>query len=265
MELLAGTSGYSYKEWKGPFYPEKLPQTGMLAYYAGRLPAVEINNTFYRLPRASVLETWADQVPDGFRFAIKASRRITHFKRLLEAEDETGYLLRTVATLGDRLGVLLFQLPPNARLDLERLTKFLEVLPQGTRAAFEFRHTSWCQDEVYERLRERDCAWVVVDNAPSDSADAMPNTLVSTASWGYLRLRGADYDRADLADWASRIAAQGWERAFVFFKHEDEGEGPKLAASFLEIAGRAEQRKPAAHKAGRKRATGRETARGGEA
>ena len=266
MELLAGTSGYSYKEWKGPFYPEKLPAAAMLAYYGQHLPAVEINNTFYRLPRASVLANWAEQVPQDFRFAIKASRRITHFKRLREADDETGYLLRTTETLGERLGVILFQLPPKTKMDLPRLEKFLELLPAGMPAAFEFRHDSWAHDEVYACLRARDCAWVVVDEDAEDSDESDdsgdrsggPGALVSTASWGYLRLRRSSYERADLADWASRIQTQGWERAFVFFKHEDAGAGPGLAASFLEIAGRAAERKSTAPV--RKKGTRRKTA-----
>ncbi len=240
MELLAGTSGYSYKEWKGPFYPEKLAAAEMLAYYAGRLPAVEINNTFYRLPRVNVLATWAEQVPEPFRFAIKASRRITHFKRLVEAGEETGYLLRATETLGERLGVILFQLPPNLKRDLERLQKFLELLPPGTPAAFEFRNESWADDEVYDCLRSFDCAWVVADS------DDAAGRMIRTASWGYLRLRGSRYERADLARWANQIQSQDWTRAFVFFKHEDEGAGPEMAANFLEIAERAETRKPAA-------------------
>ncbi len=238
MKLSVGTSGYSYKEWKGPFYPADLPAGEMLGYYAERLPAVEINNTFYRLPRGSVLETWAGSVPEGFRFAIKASRRITHFKRLKETDDETGYLLRTVQVLGDRLGVILFQLPPKLGVDVPRLEAFLELLPEGTRAAFEFRHPSWADEEVYARLRARNCALVHVDAEDQEAGDP-----VATASFGYLRLRRPGYERADLAAWAQRVAAPGWDEAFVFFKHEDEGAGPALATSFLELAERAGLRK----------------------
>ncbi len=239
MELRTGTSGFSYKEWKGSFYPEDLPAQEMLGFYAGRLPAVEINNTFYRLPRASLLESWAEQVPEGFRFAIKASRRITHFKRLAaSAADETAYLLETTARLGPKLGVLLFQLPPNAKADVERLEAFLALLPSGTRAAFEFRHPSWLDDRVHDLLRARDMATVVVD-----SEDAEEPALLATAGWGYLRLRRSAYTRESLAAWVGRIQAQAWREAFVFFKHEDAGAGPALAASFLELGERAAQRK----------------------
>ena len=233
MKLSVGTSGYSYKEWKGPFYPEKLAAQDMLPYYAERLSAVEINNTFYRMPKTSVVESWRDQVPDGFRFSIKASRRITHFKRLKEADDETGYLLQTTAALGDRLGVLLFQLPPNLKADVERLAKFLELLPEGTPAAFEFRHESWRDQAVHACLRERGCALVHVDDEDRTLED-----IVSTGAFGYLRLRRPDYAPDDLAAWAARIAAQDWTEAFVFFKHEDAGAGPRMAADFAGVFGR---------------------------
>jgi uncharacterized protein YecE (DUF72 family) len=240
MECRVGTSGYSYKAWRGPFYPEKLPAKEMLRFYAGRLPAVEINNTFYRLPKPSVLESWSDQVPEGFRFSIKASRRITHLKRLKRTEDETGYLLRTTESLGERLGAILFQLPPNLPLDLPRLEAFLELLPEKARAAFEFRHPSWAEDKVYRCLRARDCALAIVDGA-----DDPEPALIRTASWGYLRLRRPGYERADLATWMQRIRSQGWDEVFVFFKHEDKGAGPELAARFLEVAERTEERKGA--------------------
>jgi uncharacterized protein YecE (DUF72 family) len=240
VELFAGTSGFAYREWVGPFYPEGLATSEMLRFYAEHLPAVEINNTFYRLPRASVLESWAAQVPEGFRFALKASQRITHRKRLKDVAEETGYLLRTASALGPKLGAILFQLPPNLRLDLERLDRFLELLPPGARAALEFRHPSWRDAAVAERLRARDVALVAVDaeDAPAEGDPA-------TAGFGYLRLRRPGYERAELAAWASRIAAQGWSQAFVFFKHEDAGAGPRLAGEFLALAARAAERKPA--------------------
>jgi uncharacterized protein YecE (DUF72 family) len=240
MKLSVGTSGYSYKEWKGPFYPEKLAARDMLSFYAEKLPAVEINNTFYRMPKTSVLETWRSQVGPDFRFAIKASRRITHFKRLVEAQEETQFLLGNTTALGAHLGVLLFQLPPNLKADVPRLEQFLELLPDGTRAAFEFRHPSWSDEAVHALLRARDAALVQVD-----SEDAPAGELIATAGFGYLRLRRPGYDRADLAGWAQRIREQGWEEAFVFFKHEDEGAGPRMAAEFLEVAARAGERKGA--------------------
>lgn len=254
MQLRTGTSGYSYDEWTGPFYPEKLKAAERLQFYAERLPSVEINNTFYRLPRASVLENWCAQVPESFRFVIKASRRITHFKRLKGTEDETAYLLKTLGTLGERLGCVLFQLPPNLKQDLPRLEAFLELLPQGTRAAFEFRHPSWAEDDTFARLRDRGLAWVVAEAEEDDDETA----IVSTADWGYLRLRRSDYSHADLSAWAERVRATGWDEAFVFFKHEDAGAGPRLAAEFLEIGGRVLTRKrPAARRpAARKREAG---------
>ena len=238
MRLSVGTSGFSYAEWKGPFYPADLPASGMLGYYAERLPAVEINNTFYRLPRRSVLEGWAAQVPEGFRFAIKASQRITHLKRLKDVADETRYLLDVTQALGERLGVLLFQLPPNLKLDPERFERFLELLPAGTRAAFEFRHPSWVDPRVLDRLRERACAWVVTEAEEG----AAPDCLI-TAPWTYLRLRRPAYSREELAAWATRLLARDLSEAFVFFKHEDAGTGPKLAAEFLELAERAGRRR----------------------
>jgi uncharacterized protein YecE (DUF72 family) len=231
MKLHVGTSGYSYKEWKGNFYPEDLPAKEMLAYYSQQLPAVEINNTFYRLPQPGMIENWKAQVPARFRFSIKASQRITHIKRINNVAEETKYLLETCALLEKRLGVVLFQLPPNLKKDTERLTKFLELLPPEARAAFEFRHESWFDDEVFGLLRNRDCALVVSDT------DEKPLTeIISTARWGYLRLRRTVYEENDLAAWLKRVQEQKWKDAFVFFKHEDEGTGPKLAARFLELA-----------------------------
>jgi uncharacterized protein YecE (DUF72 family) len=232
VELYVGTSGYSYKEWKGSFYPEDLPAKEMLRYYGERLSAVEINNTFYRLPKVSVLESWAEQVPDRFRFSIKASRRITHFARLKsEARDPTEYLLSTVDTLGTRLGAVLFQLPPNLKADAARLAAFLEMLPDDTPAAFEFRHESWTHDEVHDLLRARGMALVCADTEETDEDEA----LVETGSWGYLRLRRPGYSDEDLARWADRLRDTGWDHAFVFFKHEDEGAGPRMAGRFSEI------------------------------
>jgi uncharacterized protein YecE (DUF72 family) len=240
MKIHAGTSGYSYKEWCGPFYPEKTAPADMLGFYGERLPTVEINNTFYRLPQLSVLESWASQVPESFRFVIKASRRITHIKRLKEVGDETAYLLRTVASLGDKLGALLFQLPPNLQCDLGRLDAFLELLPPGTRAAFEFRHPSWRDAAVRERLRAHDFALVVVDDEEQEATEIEP-----TARWGYLRLRRPVYAATELRCWADRIQAQDWTEAFAFFKHEDAGAGPRMAAEFLAMLGEPAKRAPA--------------------
>jgi uncharacterized protein YecE (DUF72 family) len=226
MNLHVGTSGFSFKEWKGTFYPEDLPADAMLRYYGERLATVEINNTFYRLPKESMLAGWAEEVPPTFRFAVKASRRITHIKRLREADSETEYLLRVVRSLGERLGPVLFQLPPNLKLDLPRLQAFLGLLPRDVRAAFEFRHETWFVPEVFSALRQHGAALAV-----DDSEDLAPACLIEpTADWGYLRLRRQDYATADLISWARKIAASPWTDAFVFFKHEDAGIGPRLAA-----------------------------------
>ncbi len=231
MNLHVGTSGYSYKEWKGNFYPEDLPAKEMLSYYSRRLPAVEINNTFYRLPQPTMVENWRDQVPENFRFSVKATQRITHIKRLKNCADETKYLIETAALLGERLGVILFQLPPNSKKDAERLRDFLGLLPNDKRAAFEFRHESWFNDEVFGLLRSKNCACVVSDT------DEKPLTeIVSTADWGYLRLRKTNYEASDLVAWMKRVQDQKWNDAFIFFKHEDEGVGPKLAKEFLALA-----------------------------
>ncbi len=231
MKLHVGTSGYSYKEWKGNFYPEDLPAKEMLSYYSRRLPAVEINNTFYRLPQATMIENWKEQVPDEFRFSIKATQRITHIKRLNNVVEETKYLLDTSGLLGERLGVVLFQLPPNMKKDSGRLKLFLELLPSDARAAFEFRHETWFDEEIFDLLRNKVCALVV-----SDTDDKPLSEIISTAGWGYLRLRRTAYDENDLADWMKRVEDQKWKDAFVFFKHEDEGIGPKLAAQFLKLS-----------------------------
>jgi uncharacterized protein YecE (DUF72 family) len=230
MRLSVGTSGFSYKEWKGSFYPDDLPATEMLRYYSAKLPAVEINNTFYRMPRSSVLESWLEQVGGPFRFVLKASRRITHFKRLNDTVDETDYLFSTAAALGDHLGAVLFQLPPNMKKDAERLSEFLRLIPKGYRAAMEFRHDSWFDDEVLGLLGAHDVALCA---AETDEKEAPAK--IDTATWGYARLRRTEYDDEQLLAWASRIAEQEWEEAFVFFKHEGAGTGPRLAARFLEL------------------------------
>ncbi len=238
MLYLAGTSGFSYKAWCGSFYPERIAPGEMLEYYAQRLPACEIDNTFYRMPRAEVLAGWASQVPADFRFAIKASRRITHFKRLKDAGEETAYLLRVVRELGPRLGGLLFQLPPNLKKDRDRLARFLDLLPAEVPAAFEFREPSWFEADTLELLRERGRPLCVVDgldNAGAASGAAAAPAIAATADWGYLRLRRESYDDDALRAWARGIAATGWTRALVFFKHEDEGAAPALARRFLDL------------------------------
>lgn len=226
MRVAVGTSGYAYKEWKGTFYPEKLPQDQMLRYYGEQFPTVEINNTFYRMPSEKVVMNWASQVPDTFQFVLKASQRITHQKRLQDAGEELGYFLKTASVLGPRLGPTLFQLPPNFKKDVPRLEAFLALLPKRWRAAVEFRHPSWYDEEVFTALRNHG---VALCGADTDDEDAR---VVVTADWGYLRLRRVTYGEAELAGWAQRVLAQPWEEAFVFFKHEDAGTGPALARQF---------------------------------
>jgi uncharacterized protein YecE (DUF72 family) len=239
VKVAVGTSGFAYKEWRGTFYPADLKEADFLAFYAGRLGAVEINNTFYRMPKESLLADWAARVPEHFTFVLKAPQKITHLKRLRDAGEEVGYFLRTANVLGPRLGPTLFQLPPNLKQDLPRLRDFLALIPRTWRAAFEFRHPSWLADDTYALLREHGAAQVCAEMAPPPGEpDAAAPPLVPTASRGYLRLRRADYTAADLAAWAERIAAQPWDAAFVFFKHEDAGTGPRLAAEFGALVNR---------------------------
>jgi uncharacterized protein YecE (DUF72 family) len=234
VKLWVGTSGYSYKAWLGNFYPERLAPKEMLRFYASRLPSVEINNTFYRLPKESVLLSWAEQAPAEFRFVLKAPQKITHVKRLKEAGAEVEYLFRVGRALGSNAGAVLFQLPPHLRKDIERLKNFLPLLPDDGAVAFEFRHPSWFDDEVFACLRARNCALCAVETDESDGS-----SLIATATWGYVRLRRSEYSRADLLRWKERIFSQRWDHAYIFFKHEDEGIGPKLAAEFLDLVGTA--------------------------
>ena len=230
MRLLAGTSGYAFKEWKGVFYPPELSDDGWLGYYAGKFPTVEINNTFYRLPKQDVLRDWASRVPEQFTFAIKASQRITHFARLKpECADALDFLLRNTSVLGERLGPTLFQLPPNMQKDLPRLRGFLGLLPPGRRFTIEFRHESWFDEDVLTALREHDVALCVGEQEDF----ACP--VHATASWGYLRLHRLDYDPASLGKWAAGVGAQEWSDAYVYFKHDEGvGSGPPAVDAFLE-------------------------------
>ncbi len=226
MRILAGTSGYSYPAWKGSFYPPGLPASRMLAAYADRLPVVEINATFYRMPQARTLATWRAGVPEGFVFALKGPQRITHQKRLAGAGDDVGFFLGAAAELGSGLGPVLWQLPPTLRKDLPRLREFLDLLPRGGRFAFEFRHDSWLADDVLAALAQAGAALCIADD------ESRTTPLVATAGFGYLRLRRQDYDEAALARWAETVRGQPWNDAFVFFKHEDEARGPEYALRF---------------------------------
>jgi len=215
--LLAGASGYSYKEWCGAFYPEKMKPAEMLAWYAEHLPTVEINNTFYRMPKSEMLRDWAAATPEHCRFAIKASRRITHIARLKSeaAAESVNYLYSKLVDLGDKRGPVLFQLPPNLKKDLPRLNDFLQMLPADHRATVEFRNDTWFEDDTYDALKRAGVALCL-----SEREDNAPPLLVATASWGYVRLRLEQYSDDDLADWAARLAATDWSAIHVYFMHE---------------------------------------------
>jgi len=231
-KVLAGASGYSFKEWKGSFYPEDQKPDGMLAFYAERLPTVEINNTFYRMPKTSVLETWAATTPADFRFSIKASRRITHLSRLKvdSVADPLQFLYRTLAALGAKRGPVLFQLPPNLKKDLPRLTAFLQLLPSDHRAAFEFRNDSWFADDVYDALTSAGAALCL-----SEREDNAPPPLVETAPWGYVRLRLENYAEDDLRRWAKTLESASWDTAHVYFMHEPTA--PTYAKALMAFCG----------------------------
>ena len=215
--LLAGASGYSFKEWKGSFYPEKIKAEDMLPFYAQHLPTVEINNTFYRMPGVDMLKAWVAATPEHFRFAIKASRRITHIARLKAeaAADSVEYLYRNLTALGAKRGPVLFQLPPNLKKDLPRLEAFLSLLPDDHRAAFEFRNESWFADDVYDALKAAGASLCL-----SEREDNAPPPLVETAPWGYVRLRLETYSDDELAQWARRLEATSWREIHAYFMHE---------------------------------------------
>lgn len=223
--IYIGTSGYNYPEWKGSFYPADLPAAKMLPYYAERFGTVEINYTFYRMPNAKLVDGWAKQTPDPFRLTLKAPRRITHDRKLKETGDLVRGFCDVAATLGPRLGALLFQLPPTFKCDLAVFDDFLQTLPPKLTAAFEFRHASWLQDDVYERLRQRNLALCIADAADRSTP------IVETADYGYLRLRDEGYEAADIQRWADELRARAstWKETFVYFKHEDEGKGALFA------------------------------------
>lgn len=225
MRYLIGTSGYNYPEWRGSFYPEKFSTSKMLAYYAERFNTVEVNYTFYRIPTPALLEGWSKGTPDDFTFTLKAPRRITHDAKLQRVEDLTQTFCKTATTLGSKLGVLLFQLPPTFKRDDAVLAQFIDLLPEGTRAAFEFRHESWHDEAVFEALRRRNLALCVADS------ERMSTPVVATADYSYFRLRDEGYQPADVERWGSTISGLSGPRdAFVYFKHEEQGKGPEFAA-----------------------------------
>jgi uncharacterized protein YecE (DUF72 family) len=225
MAIWVGTSGYNYPEWKGSFYPEKLPAAKMLPYYAERFPTVEINYTFYRAPTEKILNGWNQATPERFRLTLKAPKRITHDARLRNCADPVRLFLETAATLGPKLGALLFQLPPNLKKDLTLFDAFLDTFPPRVCAAFEFRHESWFDEEIYARLRARNLALCIADS------DKLSTPVVATADYGYFRLRDEGYTPDDIKRWADAIAREtaSCKDVYVYFKHEDEGKGPEFA------------------------------------
>jgi uncharacterized protein YecE (DUF72 family) len=233
MKFWIGTSGFQYAEWKGNFYPEDLPAAKMLSFYAERLSTTEINYTFHRIPAAKTIDNWKAQTPEEFRFALKAPQKITHWSKLRDCADTLGYFCKVISGLGERQGPVLFQLPPNFKKDADVLSSFLRELP-SIRAAFEFRHASWFDDEVFEILKARNVALCIADT------DAIATPKKITADYGYLRLRRADYVKSDVEHWSEFVRDQksNWKDAFVYFKHEESGIGPKLAAQMMELLSR---------------------------
>ena len=221
--LHLGTSGWSYPEWKGKFYPAKIAGDDMLPFYARHFDAVELNNSFYRLPKPEAMAKWRDAVPDGFRFAIKAPRQITHIRRLKDVAEPVQRFLEVAAGMAGRVGPILFQLPPNMKADLERLAALLALLPKAQQVAFEFRHESWLEPPVFDVLREHDAALCL---AEPDEAVA---PLLPASGFVYLRLRKTDYTDAELAAWRAKLdalVADGRD-VYCFFKHESQAKGPE--------------------------------------
>jgi len=231
--VWVGTSGYNYPEWKGSFYPADLAAKKMLPYYAARFPTVEINYTFYRMPTETLVAGWAGQVPSPYRFTLKAPRRITHDSRLKDAGDSVARFTGVAATLGDKLGTLLFQLPPFLRKDVALLEGFLPQLPSGTRAAFEFRHASWFDEDVFSRLQDRNIAVCIADS------EKLSTPVRITADYAYFRLRDEGYQPDDIRRWADTVATStsGCKDVFVYFKHEESGKGPEFARLLMEHLG----------------------------
>jgi len=229
MSTWIGTSGYNYPEWKGTFYPEKLPAAKMLPYYAERFPTVEINYTFYRAPNERILEGWSRATPEVFRLTLKAPKRITHDRRLRDCGEPVRQFLETAAVLGPKLGALLFQLPPNLKKDIGLLEAFLETFPPRVCAAFEFRHESWLDEEVYARLRARNLALCVADS------ERLSTPIVLTADYGYFRLRDEGYTSADIERWGEVIRERtaACREVFVYFKHEESGKGPAFGRALM--------------------------------
>ncbi len=228
MEAFIGTSGYQYAQWSETFYPGDLKEQQYLRFYGQHLKSVEINNTFYRLPREQVIQAWAGEVPQDFRFSIKASQRITHHRLLgTDSIGELEYLLANTALLGPRLGALFFQTPRSFRPDFKRLEDFLHLFAPNVPAVFEFRNDRWRQEKTYELLGNHNYAWCIADT------DQKKADIISTADWGYIRLRRSGYTEEQMRRWIDLIHEQAWKRVFVFFKHSAQSSlSPVLAQQF---------------------------------
>lgn len=227
--IHAGTSGYSYPEWKGSFYPEKLPQSKFLEFYAGKFSTVEINNTFYRFPAAKLLEGWRDGTPEGFTFAVKANQGITHRGRLHNVDELTRDFIDRCRLLEGKLGPILFQLPPNFKRDDERLQNFLDILDPRLRYAFEFRHASWFDDAVFAALSDSGAALCVSEG------DTLDTPRLATGKFVYVRLRKEEYADAEMADWHAWMTGQAEEgrEVFTYLKHDEAGTSPEYALRLL--------------------------------
>ncbi|CAN5140331.1 DUF72 domain-containing protein [soil metagenome] len=231
MNVWIGTSGFQYPEWKGTFYPEKMPTAKMLPYYAERFSTTEVNYTFHRIPSAKTIDNWCSATPDRFQFSLKAPQKVTHFAKLRNCADTLRYFFEVVSSLERKLGPVLYQLPPSLKKDAELLAAFLQDLPPRMRCAFEFRHESWFDDGVFELLRKANVALCLADS------EKLTTPLVATADYGYLRLRREDYTATDVEQWAEKIRglSSNWSDVYVYFKHEESGTGPRLAQQLMEL------------------------------
>jgi uncharacterized protein YecE (DUF72 family) len=229
MNYWIGTSGFQYAEWKGTFYPEDLSASKMLAFYAERFTTTEVNYSFRRIPSPKTIQNWYSGTPERFKFSLKAPQKVTHFAKLKNCGDTMQYFCQVITDLETKLGPVLFQLPPNFKKDAAVLADFLECVPAGLRAAFEFRHPSWFDEEVFALLNAKNIALCI-----AESAD-LAAPVVATADYGYLRLRREDYTDADMERWAQAITGKDkvWQDTFVYLKHEESGMGPRLASQLM--------------------------------
>jgi uncharacterized protein YecE (DUF72 family) len=229
--IWVGTSGFQYPEWKGSFYPADLSPKKMLAFYGERFNSTESNYTFRRMPTESTLANWAAQTPEQFRFSLKAPQQITHIKKLRDCKSVVRHFADVSQALGPKVGAILFQLPPTFQCDVSLLRDFVDILPRKMRAAFEFRHASWFNDEVFSALKARTAALCIADS------EKLHTPIVLTAQHTYFRLRDEGYGAADIQRWAKEIqkSAAAVSDVYVYFKHEESGVGPEFARQLIEL------------------------------